>query len=147
MQIGVVHALLLSCGTLFDPMDCSPPVFSVCRIFQVRILEWIAIPFSRASSWPRIEPLSPVCHASAGRVFTTVPPGKYADRREAPKYSMVDSQKILFLVGNILSPSPIPTLERMPCIFFFWTHITCLLHAYMRNGLSCSNWNKLLKEI
>ena len=34
-------------------MDCSPPVTSVHRIFQARILEWIAIPFSRESSPPR----------------------------------------------------------------------------------------------
>ena len=34
-------------------MDCSPPVFSVCGILQARILEWIAIPFSRAFSQPR----------------------------------------------------------------------------------------------
>ena len=34
-------------------MDCSPPCFSVCRIYQARILEWLAILFSRGSSWPR----------------------------------------------------------------------------------------------
>ena len=34
------------CPTLCDPMDCSPPGSSVCGIFQARILEWIAIPFS-----------------------------------------------------------------------------------------------------
>ena len=42
-----------SCPTLCDPMDCSPPGSSVHGIFQARILEWIAIPFSRGSSWPR----------------------------------------------------------------------------------------------
>ena len=30
----------------FDPMDCSPPSSSVCRILQARTLEWVAIPFS-----------------------------------------------------------------------------------------------------
>ena len=34
-------------------MDCSPPGFSVHGISQARILEWIAISFSRGSSWPR----------------------------------------------------------------------------------------------
>ena len=34
-------------------MDCSPPDFSVHGILQARILEWIAISFSRGSSWPR----------------------------------------------------------------------------------------------
>ena len=37
-----------SCPTLCNPMDCSPPGFSVHRIIQARILEWVAMPFSRA---------------------------------------------------------------------------------------------------
>ena len=36
------------CPTLCDPMDCT-----VHGIFQARILEWVAIPFSRGSSQPR----------------------------------------------------------------------------------------------
>ena len=42
-----------SCPTLFDPMDCSLPGSSVHGIFQAIVLEWIAISFSRGSSWPR----------------------------------------------------------------------------------------------
>ena len=42
-----------SCPTLCDPMDCSPPGSSIHGIFQARILEWVAISFSRRSSWPR----------------------------------------------------------------------------------------------
>ena len=34
-------------------MSCSPPGSSVHGIFQARILEWVAISFSRGSSWPR----------------------------------------------------------------------------------------------
>ena len=45
--------VLLSCVWLFvGPMDCSLPGSSVHRILQVRILEWIAIPFSGGSSQP-----------------------------------------------------------------------------------------------
>ena len=57
-----VHAHL--CLTLCDPMGCSPPVSSVCGIFQARILEWAAISICRGSSWPGIEPaslVSPAC--------------------------------------------------------------------------------------
>ena len=36
-----------SCPTLCDPMDCSPPGSSVHGILQARILEWVAISFSR----------------------------------------------------------------------------------------------------
>ena len=42
-----------SCPTLCDPMDCSLPGSAVHGIFQVRILEWVAISFSRVSSQPR----------------------------------------------------------------------------------------------
>ena len=42
-----------SCTTLCDPMGCSLPAFSVHGIFQARILEWVAISFSRRSSRPR----------------------------------------------------------------------------------------------
>ena len=45
--------LLQSCLTLRDPMDCSPPGSSVHGILQARILEWVAMSFSRASSRPR----------------------------------------------------------------------------------------------
>ena len=39
-----------SCPTLCDPMDCNLPGFSVHGIFQARVLEWVAISFSRGSS-------------------------------------------------------------------------------------------------
>ena len=42
-----------SCPTLCDPMDCSLPSSSVHGILQARILEWVAISFSRGSSRPR----------------------------------------------------------------------------------------------
>ena len=42
-----------SCPILCDCMDYSPPGCSVPGILQTRILEWVAIPFSKESSWPR----------------------------------------------------------------------------------------------
>ena len=66
-----------SCPTLCDPVDCRLPGFSVHEIFQARILEWVAIPFSRGSSQPRDwTHVSYVC-CTAGRFFTfwaTEPP-------------------------------------------------------------------------
>ena len=41
------------CLTLCDPMDCSPPGSIFHGIFQARILDWVAMPFSRGSSQPR----------------------------------------------------------------------------------------------
>ena len=56
-----------SCPILCNPMDCSPPGSSVHGIFQARILEWVAIPFSRGSSLPRDR--TQVSH-NVGRFFT-----------------------------------------------------------------------------
>ena len=41
--------------TLCNPMDCRPPGSSICGILQARILEWVAIPFSRASPQLRVQ--------------------------------------------------------------------------------------------
>ena len=41
------------CPTLCDPMDCKLPRSSVHEIFQTRVLEWVAISFSRESSQTR----------------------------------------------------------------------------------------------
>ena len=56
-----------SCPTLYDPMDCSIPGSSIHGIFQARVLEWVAISFSRGSSQPRDRTW--VSHI-AGRRFT-----------------------------------------------------------------------------
>ena len=54
------------CPTLCDPVECSPPASSVHGILQARILEWVAISFSRGSSRPRDR--TQVSHI-AGRCF------------------------------------------------------------------------------
>ena len=43
----------LGCVWFCDPVDCSPPGSSVHGILQARILEWVAMPSFRGSSWPR----------------------------------------------------------------------------------------------
>ena len=49
--VCVLHAQL--CPTLCDPMDYSPPGSSVYGITQARILDRVAIPFSKGSPQPR----------------------------------------------------------------------------------------------
>ena len=56
------------CPSLCDPTNCSLPGFSVHEILQARILEWIAIPFSRESFLPRDWTL---VSCIIGRFFTT----------------------------------------------------------------------------
>ena len=48
--------------TLCDPMDYSPPGSSVSGILQARILEWVAMPFSRESSQPRCQTQAGLLH-------------------------------------------------------------------------------------
>ena len=70
-ELAVVGAQLLSHIQLFcNRMDCSPLDSSVHGILQARILQWVAISFSRESSRPRDR-----THVSciAGRFFTTEP--------------------------------------------------------------------------
>ena len=68
-----------SCPTLCKPMDCRPPDSSVHGILFTRILEWVAIPFSRESSQPR-EKTQGSC--IAGRFFTI-----WATREALPHHS------------------------------------------------------------
>ena len=62
------------CPILWDPVERSPPGSSVYGIFQTRILEWVAIPFSRVSSQPRDQTrISYVLHWQAGSLLLELP--------------------------------------------------------------------------
>ena len=70
-NVGVLQVKVLAaqwCPTLFDPLNYSPPGSSVPEILQARILEWVAIPFFRGSSWPRDQTQ---VSCIAGGFFTT----------------------------------------------------------------------------
>ena len=54
-----------SCLTLCYCMDSSPPGASVHGVLQARILEWVAIPFSKVSSQPRDQPRSSALQADS----------------------------------------------------------------------------------
>ena len=86
-SLGITHCILFEvkvkvlvahlCLTLYDPMDCSLPGSSIHGILQARILEWVAIPFSRASAQPRDQTQ---VSRIAGGFFTS------CDTREAQEY-------------------------------------------------------------
>ena len=61
-----------SCLTLCDPLDCRPPGSSVYGILLARLLEWVAIPFSRGSSQPGDRTW---VSCIAGRFLPSEPPG------------------------------------------------------------------------
>ena len=66
-------SLTQSYMTFCDPMDYSPPGSSVHGILQARILEWVTISSSRASSHPRDQIRNSCVFALAGKFFTTEP--------------------------------------------------------------------------
>ena len=70
------------CLTLCNPMNCGPPSTFARGILQARILEWVAIPFSRRSSQTRDQSWVSL---TAGRFF--IPPG--------PPYSVVKKNETL----------------------------------------------------
>ena len=61
------------CLALCNPMDCSPPGFSVHVILQARILEWVAVPISGDLLSPEIESRSPALQADS---LPSEPPAK-----------------------------------------------------------------------
>ena len=61
----------LSCLTLCNPMDCSPPGSSVHGIFQERILEQVAIFFSRGSSWAKDQTRISCVSCTGRQIFAT----------------------------------------------------------------------------
>ena len=71
-----VRAHAQSCQILCNLMDYSLPGSSVHVNFQARILEWVAIFFSRGSSQPRDRTHISRTSCTAGGFFATVPPGE-----------------------------------------------------------------------
>ena len=69
---SVWYVKSLSCVRLCDPIDCSLPGSPLYGILQARVLEWVAISFSRGSSHPGFESRSPTFQADA---LTSQPPG------------------------------------------------------------------------
>ena len=62
-----------SCPTLCDPMDWSLPGSSIHGIFQAKMLEWVAISYSRGSSWSRDGTHVSCISCLAGGFFATMP--------------------------------------------------------------------------
>ena len=106
---GISHIWLFC-----DPIDCSLPGFSVPGIFQARILDWVAISYSRGSSWPRDRTLTssvlagvdslPLCHLGSS---------KHLDR-----VSLVCSFRTFFVMLGCCSLNPYEdhlNLEQNTC--------------------------------
>ena len=71
--------LMFACSVMFkssQPMDCIPPGSSVHGIFQARVLEWVAISYSRGSFQPRDRTCIPVFPALQEDSLPAEPTGK-----------------------------------------------------------------------
>ena len=98
--------------TFCKPMDCSPPGFSVHGILQAIILECVAIPFPRKSSWPR-DQIQVSC--IAGRFFNI-----WATREaQLTSYLMVNDWCFFPEIRNKQS-----IFIFFPLIFISWRLIT-----------------------
>ena len=94
-----VHAYSVtqSCLTL-----CSLPGSSVHGTLQARLLEWVAISFSRGSSWSRDWTSVSCVSCNAGRFFTTEPPRKLGNiSREMG--TLTKSEKEMLKVKNVVT--------------------------------------------
>ena len=75
VMIGTLAFLeLYVCAQSLSYVCSAGPLFM--KLFQARIVEWVAIFYSEGLSNSRIEPASLVPPALAGRFFTTAPPRK-----------------------------------------------------------------------
>ena len=90
-------------------MDCSPPGSFVHEIFQARILEWVAISFSRGSSWPRNRAQ---VSCIAGRFFPNWAT-REAQGGEPGLNSGLNSRRLFWLAFHSLILTL--TCDRWPC--------------------------------
>ena len=92
-----VCSVAQSCPTLFDPMDRNPPGFSVHGISHARILDWVAIAFSRRSSQPRdLAHVSCVSHIGR-RILYHYTTCKALDRLRTAQMSHISQLRLTWL--------------------------------------------------
>ena len=152
--VRVYVSVTQSCLTLCDPMDCSPPGSSVHGILQARILEQVAIPFSRESSWPRDRN----CVSCIADRFFTIWATKEAHIQEqcplftkgALEWSWVWILLCHFLVAwpqanHLISLSLFSQLSKQWCSYYLlgWYKSNAVLHCWTLAfdvGIPSSMW-------
>ena len=120
-------------------MDCSLPGSSVHGIFQARVLEWVAISFSRGFSQPRDERGSPALQVDA---LPSKPPGK-------------PLSKVNVLIKETLENSSIPLCEDTVKESHSWTRKRALTKNQMCQCLdlklfspqNCEKWTSVLYKL
>ena len=113
-----VKALVIpSCLTLCDSMDCSLLSSSVHGVLQAQILEWVAIPLSRGSFWPRDWAWGSY---TAGRFFTI-----WATRKPSISTSLFSSltQWLSYFIKKSFFSQVVCDLMAYSCNFFYYSYL------------------------
>ena len=138
----------LVCPTLCDPIDCSPPGSSVHGNLLARILEWVAISYSRGSSQPKDRTHSLASSALAGGFFIL----SAAWEAQNPRWVS------LTVVGTGSITQQVTVVKRtMRCCWLLSAHSSMLqcLYSCCRNetpdvphGSTCGSpeWNSKVKK-
>ena len=111
-----MHAQLLSCVWLCNPMDCSPPGSSVHGILQARILERLAISSSRESFQPRDQTF---ISCIAGGFFTIFSSVQFSHLVVSDSLQPHELQH-----ARTPCPSPTPRVYSNSCPLSWWCHPT-----------------------
>ena len=109
-----------SCPTLCHPMDYSLPGSSVHGIFQARVLEWVAIAFSRGSSQPRDR--TQVFHI-VGRSFTIWATREVLFSKEVVKFQGIFSWSLFNVSRKSWGKLPI----KVNILYSFMTQIIMMV--------------------
>ena len=119
---------LQSCLNLCDLVDYSLPGSSVHGVLQARTLEWVAVPASRGSSWPRDRTCILCVSCTAGGLFTTEPPGKPMLRVLwlLSSHSLISDslQPHELQYARLPCPSPSPRACSNSCPWNWWCYPT-----------------------
>ena len=110
--------LLQLCPALCNPMNCSLPGSFVHGILQARILEWIAIPFSRESSW--LTSLRSNLHWQAGS-WPLAPPGEVSLGRVHSLYLILFDM----MANGIVSLISLSHISLLSSNLLNWTFTAC----------------------
>ena len=120
--------MLQLCLTLCDPMDCSLLVSSVYGILQARILEWVAMPFSRESSQPRDQTHISFVSCIGRRVLY------FLHHLGSPRHSPILLKSFCWLPTTIITTATsncyLPFIE---CLL--WARLFCSVLEVIRNFL------------
>ena len=136
-----VWSLIHSCPALCGPVDCSPPGSSGHGLFQARILEGVAISFSRGSSRPKDRTRGSCVSCTGRRV-----PSQWATKCQKQTSNPHLSPKLRFLQGCSDWPLCWPRwvllsvramVELFQSEIIFWS-ILAKVRSYQKGMRSCS---------